>query len=150
MAFIVNRVVARASDSSGMMEKLVIIVNPVDEVLSGCIKFVAAVLGVEKFQIVDYETSWHENLGHLGQQAAGSGVEYQLLCRLPMIVYDGHQYPQVFYAGLCTVIRKMVHHANTCSEEQKTISLLVSVPLTNLFSFGMFLGGGSARGVPFF
>ena len=109
------------------MEKLVIIVNPVDEVLSGCIKFVVAVLGVEKFQVIDNETSWQDYRGNIGQEDARSGVEYPLLCRLPMIVYDRHQYPQVCYAGLCTVIRKMVHHASTYCEERKAISLLVSV-----------------------
>ena len=51
----------------------------------------------------------------------------EVLCSLP-VLYVRRSSICVYYAGLCTVIRKMVHHVQKVDPERKAISLLVGNP----------------------
>ena len=118
------------------MSKLNVLVDSNDVVLTSCIRFIADVLGGEKFNLVN-----HEKLCRNKQYSNAVNAEDLKLCHLPVIISDANDYTQVCYAGLCTVVRKMVHHTHDESEKEKSISLLVREKsfISILFSFFIFI-----------
>ena len=140
------------------MKRLNVIVDLNDQVFSGCIKFVADVLGDDNFTIHD-QYSWKNYVEDAAKNNLKDAQEEYVvgactsespsqfatnknafdavqMCRLPAIFDDIANNPPVCYAGLCTVVRKMVHHHAFNGKKQST-SLLVSnqlVTVHNLLS----------------
>ncbi len=76
--------------------------------------------------------------GRFDQQITSlSSWSDELLCSLP-VLHVQRSSICVYYAGLCTVIRKMVHHVQKVDPERKAISLLVGNPLKGMQIFTIF------------
>lgn len=127
------------------MRKLTVILDPDDEVLSECIKFIASVLGDEKFVLEDHvqlpqnerNKQFESKSKHIFQGSENnpqlktksndidrSNLHIDQLCLLPVLVDDSDDI-SICYAGLCTVIRRMVHYSHKVNENDQAISLLV-------------------------
>lgn len=122
--------------------KLYVLVDLNDDVLTSCIKFIADVLGREKFTLIDHKTLCQNN----GHQNAFNSDDIKL-CRLPVVINDANDQLQICYAGLCTVVRKMVHHTHTETGQEKAISLLVRETLNSFIHRPLLLDTALSSGV---
>ena len=107
------------------MTKQYILVDPNDDILTSCIQFIADVLGVENFCLLKWSDSWQTNSSAADEDPALPIVDSAKLCHLPIITHAANDYPHICYAGLCTVVRQMVHHAHRQDRSANSISLLV-------------------------
>ena len=115
------------------MKKLDVVVDPNNQVLTSCIKFLANVLGENKFSLHDVDSWQSKERSKIHENARSNDTDIAELCCLPMLINDATDSPSICYAGLCTVARQMVHHSHACNETEKSISLLVR-EFTYLFS----------------
>lgn len=103
------------------IEQAFIMVDSADDLMSKTLHFLVKVLGKQYFQIVVQNANQGMKNSNTTETAK---VVPDSLCHLPVLHLLSQSF--VHYAGLCTVVRKMVHHVEKSNPQSKVISLLVS------------------------